>query len=112
MHFNSFEFIEHNQISARDSWKEGVHLTESGKVFLAQNLLDWINIFLCNSQSQNPEFVDWLSLSLSQVSSTHYFVLAETKLDEGFPNSQFVIDQYEIRTRRDRNKNGGGGGGV
>ena len=40
--------------------------------------------------------------------SPHYFVLAETKLDEGFPNSQFVIDQYEIRTRRDRNKNGGG----
>ena len=24
----------------------------------------------------------------------------------GFPNSQFIIDQYEIRTRRDRNKNG------
>ena len=38
----------------------------------------------------------------------HHFVLAETKLDEGFPNLQFVIDQYEIRTRRDRNKNGGG----
>ena len=37
----------------------------------------------------------------------HYFVQAETKLDEGFPNSQFVIDQYEIRTRRDRNKNCG-----
>ena len=26
----------------------------------------------------------------------------------GFPNSQFIIDQYEIRTRRDRNKNGTG----
>ena len=38
----------------------------------------------------------------------HFFNLAETKLDENFPNSQFVIDQYEIRTRRDRNKNGGG----
>ena len=38
----------------------------------------------------------------------YYFVLAETKLDESFPNSQFVIDQYEIRTRRDRNKDGGG----
>ena len=44
-----------------------------------------------------------LSKSLPQ-----YFVLAETKLDESFPNSQFVIDQYEIRTRRDRSKNGGG----
>ena len=38
----------------------------------------------------------------------HYFVLAETKLDESFPNSQFVIHQYEIRTRQERNKNGGG----
>ena len=37
----------------------------------------------------------------------HYFVLTETKLGEGFPNSQYFIDQYEIRTRRDRNKNGG-----
>ena len=36
----------------------------------------------------------------------HYFVLAETKLDEGFPNSQFVIDQYEIRIRQDRSNNG------
>ena len=38
----------------------------------------------------------------------HYFVLAEAKLDEGFRNWQFVIDQYEIWTRRDRNKNGEG----
>ena len=38
----------------------------------------------------------------------HYFVLAETNLDKAFPNSQFVIDQYEIRTRQDRNENSGG----
>ena len=38
-------------------------------------------------------------------------VLAKTKWDEGFPNSQFVIDQYEIRTRMERNKNCGVGGG-
>ena len=25
----------------------------------------------------------------------HYFVLAEAKLDEGFPNLQFAIDQYD-----------------
>ena len=37
----------------------------------------------------------------------HYFVLAE-KLEEGFPNSHFVIDQYKIRAQPDRNKNGGG----
>ena len=31
---NNFEFIEHNQITAKDLWKDGVHLTESDKVFL------------------------------------------------------------------------------
>ena len=48
---NNFEFIEHNQIAARDLWRDGVHLTESGKVFLARNLLDRINVFLWNTQS-------------------------------------------------------------
>ena len=38
-----------------------------------------------------------------------YFVLAERKFGEGLPNSQvFIMDEYEIGTRRDRNKNGGG----
>ena len=40
--------------------------------------------------------------------SPDYFVVTETKLDEGFPSSQFTLDNYEIRDRRDRDKNGGG----
>ena len=36
----------------------------------------------------------------------NYFVLAETKLDKASPNSQFIVDQYEIQILRDRNKNG------
>ena len=35
---NNFEFIEHNQITTKDLWKDGVHLTESGKVFLGRHL--------------------------------------------------------------------------
>ena len=35
---NNFEFIEYNQKTAKDLWKDGVHLRESGKVYLAQNL--------------------------------------------------------------------------
>ena len=54
---NNSEFIEHNQITTKDLWKDGIHLTECGKVFLARNLLDAINII--NKSS------------LSQVSSTH-----------------------------------------
>ena len=37
-----------------------------------------------------------------------YFVIAETKLNDEFPNSQFIIRNYEICNRRDRTKNGGG----
>lgn len=35
---NNFELIDHNQITAKYLWKEGRRLTESGKVFLVQNL--------------------------------------------------------------------------
>ena len=35
---NNFEFIEHNRKTAKDLWKDGVHLRESVKVYLARNL--------------------------------------------------------------------------
>ena len=35
-------------------------------------------------------------------------VISETKLDESFPNSQFKLNGYEVRARRDRHKHGGG----
>ena len=37
-----------------------------------------------------------------------YIVIRETKLDESFPNSQFKLNGYEVRARRDRHKHGGG----
>ena len=37
-----------------------------------------------------------------------YFVISETKLDSSFPSAQFLIVDYEIRNRRDRNKSRGG----
>ena len=40
--------------------------------------------------------------------SLDYFVISETKLDESFPSSQFIISKYEIRYRSDICKNGGG----
>ena len=40
--------------------------------------------------------------------SLDYFVINETKLDESFPSAQFIISNYAIRNRRDRDKNGGG----
>ena len=35
-----------------------------------------------------------------------WFVLAEIKINDEFPNSQFLLENYEIRDRRDRTKNG------
>ena len=55
---NNFESIEHDQITAKDLWEDGVHLTESGKIFLGWNLLDAINNFLFNNLPRNPEFVN------------------------------------------------------
>ena len=33
---------------------------------------------------------------------------AETKLDYSFPNAQFLLENYEIRNRKDRKSHGGG----
>ena len=35
-------------------------------------------------------------------------VLSEIKLDDSFPSAQFSLPDYEIQTRRDKDKNGGG----
>ena len=37
-----------------------------------------------------------------------YLILNETKKDESFPTSQFNVEGYEIRARRDRDKYDGG----
>ena len=39
--------------------------------------------------------------------SLDYFVISQTKWDQGFSNAEFKINRYEIR-KRDRNKHGGG----
>ena len=35
--------------------------------------------------------------------SLDYLILSETKIDESFPTSQFNVEGYEIRARRDSN---------
>ena len=39
-------------------------------------------------------------------------ILAETKIDESFPTSKFLINEYNEPTRSNRSAHGGGGGGV
>ena len=38
----------------------------------------------------------------------HILMITETKLDDSFPVSQFLIQGFSIPFRLDRNKNGGG----
>ena len=38
----------------------------------------------------------------------YYFGISETKLFNSFPNTHLTINNYEIRTRRDRDKHEGG----
>ena len=38
----------------------------------------------------------------------HDLVISKTKLNEETPNSQFLISNCEIKSRRDQNKHGGG----
>ena len=40
--------------------------------------------------------------------SLDYLILSQTKIDESFPTSQFNVESYEIRARRDRDKYGAG----
>ena len=38
----------------------------------------------------------------------NFFVASKTNLDESFPPQKFVIENFEIRTRKDNDRHGGG----
>ena len=42
----SFCFIDKRAISEKDLWKDGIYLIESGRVIVASNLSNYLNIFL------------------------------------------------------------------
>ena len=82
---------------------DDMHINEL-KSFKRQNM----NNFICGHLNINsvrykfPFIYDILSQELLDV-----FILAETKLDPSFPNSQFEIPSYNCH-RNDRNNYGGG----
>ena len=45
---------------------------------------------------------------VSPVTSDNILMISETKIDESFPHSQFMIDGFSIPYRCDRNAHGGG----
>ena len=58
-----------------------------------------------NINSVYPEF-DQMIFSLQ--GKVDILILTETKLDESFPTTQFLIEGYSKSFRLDRNRNGGG----
>jgi len=69
--------------------------------FCKNPLIGYLNInSLRNKISDLSVLISFLQLD--------YFVLSETKLDSSFPSSQFELNEYEVRGRRDRDKHGGG----
>ena len=42
----SFCFIDNRAISEKDLWKDGIYLIEIGRVIVASNLSNYLNIFL------------------------------------------------------------------
>ena len=41
-----FCFINKGAFSKKDLWKDGIHLTESGRVIVANNFTNYLNNFL------------------------------------------------------------------
>ena len=39
-------FIDNGAVSEKDLWKDGIHLIESGRVIVANNLINYLNNFL------------------------------------------------------------------
>ena len=58
-----------------------------------------------NINSIRNKFETLVSLVTSDID---ILMISETKIDESFPLSQFMIDEFSMPYRRDREANGGG----
>ena len=70
-----------------------------------QNHLNNVLLSYLNINSLRYKITD-LIIILGPPFLPHYLVIAGTKLNEEFPNTQFLISDYEIKSRRDQNKHG------
>ena len=43
---NGFKFVDNGAVSEIDLWTDGIHMTESGKRIIANNLINSLNYFL------------------------------------------------------------------
>ncbi|XP_062579446.1 uncharacterized protein LOC134241404 [Saccostrea cucullata] len=94
---NKCESNEENQNSYQDIWQE---LVKVRRTHPSQLICGYLNI---NSLAGKYEQIqDILRRNLVDM-----LFLAETKLDDSYPDAQFAVDNYTL-WRADRNKHGGG----
>ena len=65
-------------------------------------LIGYLNINSIRSK------ITGLRVIMKTLSLDDYLILSETKIEESFPTSQFNVEGYEIRARRDQDKYVGG----
>ena len=65
-------------------------------------LIGYLNINSLRSK------ITGLRVIMKTLSLDDYLILSETKIEESFPTSQFNVEGYEIRARRDQDKYVGG----
>ena len=70
-----------------------------------QNHLNNVLLSYLNINSLRYKITDLIIILVPQI-LPHYLMISGTKLSEEFPNTQFLISDYEIKSRRDRNKHG------
>ena len=89
-------------ISVSKSSAADLEMLQNGRSkFLHNRLIAYLNInSLRNKVIDLGEILKDLPLD--------YLVISETNLDESFSNSQFKLNGYEVRARRDRYKHGSG----
>ena len=77
------------------------------KAWKGFKMIDWsfciINLLLINSLRNKVIDLGEILKDLP----LDYLVISKTRLNESFPNTQFKLNSYEVREKRERNKHGG-----
>ena len=67
-----------------------------------------INRVIIGNLNTNSLTVTFAQLQEIVLKYVDILILTETKLDDSFPTSQFMVDGFSMPYRQDRNRNGGG----
>ena len=102
---NSCKFVDDGVVSKIDPLTDGIHMKESDKRIIVNNLINSLYLFFRIYESSKLES---LSENTHLSENTTILILTETKPEENFLISKFLMDDFFKSYRCDRNKHGGG----